>query len=177
MVDRTLIAETDKAPQVELVDAAAKDMPVLANLLELYAHDFSEFHAVRIGADGRFGYAQLPLYWTEADRHAFLVRVNGDLAGFVLVKKGSEISGDETAWDMVEFFVARGYRRRGIGSQIAHKVWGKLHGHWEVRVMKSNRGARQFWKRAIGEYSKQEIRPAEMERNGTVWEVFRFQSS
>ena len=45
----------------------------MANLLELYAHDFSEFHNVEIGEDGKFGYQALPLYWSEPDRHPFLI--------------------------------------------------------------------------------------------------------
>src|SRR5450631_4195545 len=107
------------SPHVEVVPATLEQQPILANLLQLYAHDFSEFHDVDLGPDGRFVYASLPLYWSEPDRHPFLVRVDGRLAGFVLVKRGSEVSGDKTAWDMAEFFVIRGCRRRGIGTQIA----------------------------------------------------------
>ena len=123
---------------IEVLAAAPEQAPILANLLELYAHDFSEFHDIDLGADGRFGYRHLGLYWSEPDRHAFLVRVNGMLAGFVLVKRGSEVSGNETVWDMAEFFVIRGYRRRGVGTQVAHEVWRQFPGTWEVRVMQSN---------------------------------------
>jgi hypothetical protein len=42
--------------QIELVPAERNHEPILANLLELYIHDFSEFHDSEIGADGRFGY-------------------------------------------------------------------------------------------------------------------------
>jgi hypothetical protein len=45
--------------QIEVVSAAPGEEPILANLLELYAHDFSEFHEVEIGVDGRFGYKSL----------------------------------------------------------------------------------------------------------------------
>src|SRR5450755_4496148 len=41
---------------IEVIPAKPKDEPILANLLELYAHDFSEFHNIDLGADGRFGY-------------------------------------------------------------------------------------------------------------------------
>ncbi len=47
---------------IELVPAAQGQEPVLANLLELYAHDFSEFVDLTIGPDGRFHYPRLPLY-------------------------------------------------------------------------------------------------------------------
>jgi len=73
---------------IEVIQAAPEEKPILANLLELYAHDFSEFHDVAIGEDGRFGYKSLPLYWSEPDRYPFLVRSGGRLAGLVFVKKG-----------------------------------------------------------------------------------------
>ena len=48
-------------PQIEVISATAAQAPILANLLELYAHDFSEFHDLNIGEDGRFGYRSLSL--------------------------------------------------------------------------------------------------------------------
>src|SRR5271154_5045561 len=75
-------------PQIEVISATAAQAPILANLLELYAHDFSEFHDLNIGEDGRFGYRSLSLYWSEPHRHPFLIRMDGKLAGLVLVKKG-----------------------------------------------------------------------------------------
>jgi predicted acetyltransferase len=135
------MTESDSVPSAhfELISAPLEQEPILANLLQLYAHDFSEFHNVELGLDGRFVYKQLPLYWSEPNRHPFLIRVDDKLAGFVLVKKGSEISGNDTVWDMAEFFVIRGYRRHGIGTLIAHEVWKRFSGKWEVRVMTSRR--------------------------------------
>jgi hypothetical protein len=71
--------------EVTLDIATASSAPILANLLELYVHDLSGVFAIDIGADGRFGYDRLPLYWSQPDTHfAFFVRVGGRLAGFVL---------------------------------------------------------------------------------------------
>ena len=111
----------------------------------MYAHDFSEFHEIELGEDGRFGYKDLPRYFHEPNRRAFLVRVDSKLAGLVLVKRGSGLSGDETIWDMAEFFVVRRYRRRGIGTYVAHEVWRQVTGLWEVRVMELNYTAHLFW--------------------------------
>src|SRR5262249_27583076 len=114
---------------IELVPAAPDQQPILANMLELYAHDFSEFHELELGVDGRFGYPYLPLYWSDPNRRPFLVRVGGKLAGLVLVKRGSELSGDETVWDMAEFFVVRRYRRRGIGTMWHTKSGGRFRAY------------------------------------------------
>ena len=56
---------------VQLELARREQSPILANLLELYAHDFSEFQPLDIGPEGRFGYKSLPLYWSESNRHPF----------------------------------------------------------------------------------------------------------
>jgi hypothetical protein len=73
---------------IRLELARCEQSPILANLLELYAHDFSEFQPLDISLDGRFGYKSLPLYWSESNRHPFLIRFDGKLAGFALVKRG-----------------------------------------------------------------------------------------
>ena len=155
---------------IEVCVAAAEEEPILANLLELYAHDFSDFLDIEMSPDGRYGYAQLPLYWREPNRHPLLVRVDGNLAGFALVK------GDENGWDMAEFFVVRRYRRRGIGSDIAHKVWRQFPGRWAVRVMESNQSAQQFWERAIRGFAGETVHAVRVEKEGKGWQVFSFET-
>ena len=151
---------------LEVIPAAPAQEPVIANLLQLYAHDFSEFFDLKLGADGRFCYDELPFYWREAGRHPFLVKVDGNLAGFVLVKRGSEVSGDKTVWDVAEFFVVRGYRRHGIGTSVAHTVWRQFPGQWEVRVMQKNDSARRFWDQAIRTFVGKVVQSASVEKNG-----------
>lgn len=162
--------------QIEVIHAMPEQRPILANLLELYAHDFSEFYDLELGADGRFGYKDLPMYWGGPDRHPFLVRVDGRLAGFVLAKRGSEVSGDEDVWDVAEFFIIRGYRRRGIGTEVAHEVWRRFPGHWEVRVMKRNNKAKEFWERAIAKFIGESVSPVSVEKDGESWYLFSFES-
>jgi predicted acetyltransferase len=170
------ISRTISEVDVEIVSALPAQEPILANLLELYAHDFSEFVELKLGADGRFGYKHLPLYWTESDRYPFLVIANGHFAGFVFVRRGSEISCDTDVWDIAEFFIVRGFRRLGIGMRVAQEIWIKFPGKWEVRVMDRNPKARVFWERAINEFLDKEIEPIVVDKNGAVWYVFSFES-
>jgi predicted acetyltransferase len=161
---------------VEVIAATLDQRSGFANLFELYAHDFSEFHGVEIGEDGRFGYPQLALYWSDAGRLPFLVRVKGKLAGFVLVKRGSELSGDPAIWDIAEFFILRGCRGRGIGSEVAHQVWRRVPGRWEVRVMESNRVGCEFWERAIAGFTGLSVASRPYEKGGVAWRAFSFES-
>jgi predicted acetyltransferase len=161
---------------IEIIPALQEQEPILANLLELYAHDFSEFLDLKLGADGRFGYEQLPLYWKEPGRYPFLIMVNGHLAGFVFVHKGSQISADGNIWDMTEFFIVRGYRRLGIGIKTAHEIWKQFPGKWEVRVIDRNQKAKEFWGRAIGKFLGKTINPTPFLKNGEGWHLFSFES-
>jgi predicted acetyltransferase len=169
-------SQTTLPTDVEIVPASPEQEPILANLLELYAHDFSEFAGLKLGADGRFGYGHLHLYWEEPDRHPFLIKVNGNLAGFVFVRGGSEISGDAAVWDMAEFFIARGHRRMRVGTKAAHEIWRKFPGRWEVRVMCRNQKAGEFWARAISEFLGVASDSSPFEGDGERWQVFCFES-
>lgn len=157
-------------PPFELIPAAPEQAPILANLLELYAYDFSEFSELELGADGRFGYKQLPLYWSEPDRHPFLIGIEGRPAGLVLVNRRDAV------WDMAEFFVLRRYRRRGIGSEIAGRVWRRFPGRWQVRVLERNRPAYEFWERAIAGFAGGPVAPVRVQIQGKGWQVFSFES-
>lgn len=159
------------SPLIELLAASFEQKAVLANLLELYCHDFSEWTDVQIQTDGRFGYKHLDLYWLEPDRHPFLIHADGSLAGFVLVRKT-----EDSVWDMAEFFVLRGHRRIGVGMAAAQLAFQQFPGKWQVRVMDANRDARQFWERTIRSFSKVEIDLSRTTLDGVVWTIFSFNS-
>jgi predicted acetyltransferase len=163
--------------EVEIVSALPEHEPILANMIELYAHDFSEFKDLKLGADGRFGYKDLPLYWKAPDRYPFLIKADRHLAGFVFVRRGSAISGDPDVWDMTECFIVRGSRRLGVGMKATHEIWKTFPGKWEVRVIDRNQEATEFWRRAINEYLGKAIEPIHFSKNGEGWHVFSFESS
>jgi predicted acetyltransferase len=173
----TNVSDSSSSGYVEILPATKEEMPIVANLFELYAHDFSEFHAIEPGPDGRFGYPDLPLYWSDPGRRPFLMKIGGMLAGFVLVQRISQTSESKAVWDMAEFFVLRGYRRRGVGREAAHSVWRRFPGPWQVRVMRANQAARSFWRRAIAEFAGEGMSSTQVERAGEMWDVFWFVSS
>ncbi len=168
---------SESSENIEIIPAAREQQPIFANLLQLYAHDFSEFHDVDLSEDGRFVYTRLPLYWSEPDHHPFLVRIDRKLGGFVLVKKGSELTDNKMVWDIAEFFVIRGYRRRGIGNRVAREIWTRFPGPWEIRVMQSNLVAYRFWLGAISRFTGAEVHPVLIERDQEFWNLFSFAST
>jgi predicted acetyltransferase len=114
------MSRDDRPGEVVLEPATQSDAAVLSNLLELYSHDLSDVFVLEPGADGRFGYGKLPLYWSEPEnRFPFLIRAGTRLAGFALVTRGSPESDDPNAFDIAEFFVLRRHRHSGVGRRAA----------------------------------------------------------
>jgi len=137
-------------PRVELERAGPERRAALDALFQLYTHDFSEQWA---GSDrgeleesGRFpNYPYLDLYWTEPAREPFLIRVDGQLAGFVLLNDHSH-SGLPLDHAVAEFFVVRKHRRGGVGRAAALAAIGARPGQWELAVARRNPGALVFWR-------------------------------
>lgn len=162
--------------QLELIQATIEQKPILANLLELYAYDFTEFCDFDIGDNGFYGYEYLPLYWTESNRYPYLIYVDKKIAGFVLVQKGSPISDEPTIWDISEFFIMKKYKRHGIGTAAALKVWEQFKGSWQVRVLVNNQIACSFWLQAIKKFILMEPAKAEVTIKGDDWTIYTFES-
>lgn len=164
------------SPRVEVLHATAEQEPVVANLLELYAYDFSDFHPMNLGPDGRFGYKGLSRYWSETDRLPFLIKVEGRLAGLVLVKRERGVLGTETVWDVAEFFILRTFRRQGVGARVAHEIWCRYPGKWQVRVMESNQNAWRFWEHTIRSFVGDDFRVGRFDKRGESWHLVTFQA-
>jgi predicted acetyltransferase len=123
--------------------------PVLNRLMQLYAYDFSEFMGFDIANDGVF-----PLvYRSEPWQHAYLLRVEGNLAGFVILDEKSRITQDPEIMDVAQFFVMRKYRRKGVGARAASLAFDLFPRQWEVRQTAANVAATAFWRETIARYT------------------------
>jgi predicted acetyltransferase len=163
--------------EIELVEAKKEDKPVIRQLLELYAHDFSEFDQEDVNEHGFYGYDYLDCYWTEATRHPFLIRVGGKLAGLVLVSDYCYTLDDKSAKSVSEFFVMRKFRRRGKGKTVAGKVFDQFPGKWEVIQHEANLLAKGFWEAVIGEYTQGRYEVQEVETEDWKGQALLFDSS
>lgn len=138
--------------QVRLEPVGETDREVLRQLLELYLYDFSEFTGEDVNQHGRYGYEYLDHYWTESTRYPFLLRVNDQIAGFILVR--DQILEDGlVVHSMAEFFVMRKYRRKNIGRQAAFQAFDRFPGRWRVTEIEENLPAQNFWRQIIAEYT------------------------
>jgi predicted acetyltransferase len=163
--------------EIEVVRASAEEEPIVANLLELYIHDLSEFIELTMQSNGRFEYPWLADYWVDQNRFPFLVKVDGNLAGFVLVHCPQALTQAGQIWDVAEFFIIRGLRRRGIGRAVAHEVWRRHPGAWEVRVRETNVLARPFWVATIASFTGSAPIEQSIQQGEKRWHIFSFVST
>lgn len=139
--------------KIEVNLATELERPILRHLMELYQYDFSEFDGADAGPSGLFDYPYLDHYWVEKGRLPFLVRVGGNLAGFVLVSRYNYLTGQKDTWVMSEFFIMRKYRHQGIGEYVANWIFTHHPGAWQVGQITENPGAVAFWRKVIARYT------------------------
>src|SRR2546425_10075928 len=138
---------------VEVREARREDTPVLRRLMQLYLYDLGTIDGWDIGDDGLYGIeARIEGFWTDPNRRSFLVRVDGKLAGFALVRDGAHFAGDGTR-EISEFLILRRYRRRGAGERVARRVFDLFPGRGEVTELGSNVEAQAVWRRGSGRYT------------------------
>ncbi len=146
---------------LEIVKVEEEQREILAHLIELYEYDFSEYENSDVNSYGLYGYSYLDYYWTEQDRYAYFIKVNGKLAGFVMVCGFCYVSKDDQTLCMSEFFVLKKYRRQGIGKKAAIEVLKMHPGKWELTVHPNNPVSHKFWNSVISEVAAGEVQVVE----------------
>ncbi len=138
--------------KISLITASIDKWALLESMLQLYAYDFSEFTNDDISECGDYGFGRLlRYYWNGENPDPFIIKVNDNIAGFVMVKN-VEISGVEHH-SVTEFFILRKYRKFGIGKEVAQMIFNKFLGKWYIDVIQLNKPACLFWERVISDYT------------------------
>ncbi|MCL2404699.1 MAG: GNAT family N-acetyltransferase [Defluviitaleaceae bacterium] len=132
---------------ISLVPAGKKH--VLRNMLELYFYDCCEFDdeedSLELNEAGLYGYRYLDYYWNEDDRYPYIVKVNGNLAGFSLIRT---LGHEPLTFSISEFFVMKKYRNIGIGAAMSTKMFELHKGKWIINTPIKNITAQHFWRKA-----------------------------
>lgn len=144
---------------IEIFRATQEHETVLRNLFEFYCYDFSEFSQEAFNDEGRFTPSRfMSRYWADENWRAYLLKVDAQWAGFVWVVKGTLFKEsipypNEDHFLIDEFFIARKYRRRGLGEHLAKYAFDLYGGVWEVAEIPSNIPAQIFWRRILNRYT------------------------
>ncbi|MDR1002864.1 MAG: GNAT family N-acetyltransferase [Oscillospiraceae bacterium] len=163
----------------ELVPVQKDEKQILANLLEKYDYEFSQYDLRDVNKLGLYGYDYLDCYWTEPNRWAFFIKVDGTLAGFAMVNDYPELAELPADYHMSEFFVLYKYRRLGVGKLTAFKLFDMFSGTWALRRHPHNIPSVCFWDKIVSEYTKgnytlyESYKDADYE-DGTLGDAFYF---
>lgn len=141
--------------KIELQTASDEDQETIQNLARFYLYDMSRYCGFLLNwpapVNGLYECSTLSRYWSEPNRYPFLVRVDGEIAGFVLVNE--EGTSLDVNWNMGEFFIVAKYQRKGIGKRVAEQIFDRFPGVWEVAQIPENESAVLFWRDVVGAYS------------------------
>jgi predicted acetyltransferase len=148
--------------QIEIVKAAPEHEPLVKSLWGLFLHDLSEFTDDSwMGDDGEWQPPWGNWIRPPEDRptqpepvQTLIVRVDHRPVGYAMVAFAPRVfvtPGRDIA--MSQFFILKGYRRRGIGREFAHALFVRFHGKWEVGYLEQNSLAAQFWNAVVTEYT------------------------
>lgn len=165
---------------IEIVPVGADEKEILRNLLEKYDYEFSQYDNRDVNKLGLYGYSYLDNYWTEKNRWAFFIKVDGNLAGFVMVNDYPEVK-EETDYSLAEFFVMYKYRRCGVGKFAVKKVFDMFKGKWQLKRHPKNIASVYFWDSVVKEYTSGNYRlvkayPGAEYGDGTLGDIFFFET-
>ena len=138
----------------EIYDATKEnEKEIILNLMQLYTYELSFFEDettnFKLLDNGLFKLSQyIELYWKEEKRHPYILKCNGELAGFVLER----FNEDDTN-EIAEFFVLNKFRKLGAGTFMAKEMFKRYKGKWEIRTLLKNKRAQEFWRKAVKEVS------------------------
>lgn len=145
-----------KKMKITLSQAAKEDKNTIQNLGRFYVYEMSRYCGFlpswEVPPNGLFECIDLSSYCENPDRHAFLVKVDDELAGFVLINKVG--STPDVDWNIGEFFIVSKFQGKGVGSYVANQIFNQFPGIWETTQIPENKAAIDFWEKVVSKYSQ-----------------------
>ena len=158
---------------IEILKVNKKDKDIIANLMQFYQYDFTDFGGEHLGERAKFTYKYFDCYWEDSDRHPFLILYDKQIAGFSFVNEYSHL-GYENAHSIAEFFILRYFRKKGIGFQAAKKIIEKFPGKWEISQTEKNVNAQKFWLKFVRSLKGQDFEKVVLNESGKVVLAFDY---
>ena len=139
-----------------VIQGTVSDYPTIQNMARFYVYDMSRYCGFisdewNFPKDGLYESHDFKKYFTDKTREAFLVKIEDELVGFVLLNKIGTLP--DTKWNMGEFFIVAKFQGKGIAQDVTHQIWKTHPGKWEVSVIPENDRALNFWRKTITHFT------------------------
>jgi predicted acetyltransferase len=112
---------------------------------------------------------QLERWFMDSSTTLLTIVDDGQPAGFALVARDARATR-EADFRMAEFFIARAYRRRGVGRSAVGLILRRFAGRWEIIEYSRNPAAVKFWRSVVSAFTQGDFR--ERSSNGEVRQHF-----
>jgi predicted acetyltransferase len=119
-----------------------EDRETIARLLNDYLRELASHRERPVGATDSAEYPYLDGYFSEPGLHPFVIRRQGVVVGFALIRAPKSTG---RAWEVAEFYVVPESRREGVGGAALASIWRRFPGDWELQVHRRNDDAVRFW--------------------------------
>jgi predicted acetyltransferase len=156
---------------------AKRDREWIESVYSDYLDDLSPlntgvFSATSLGEIGYSESDQLGRWFADPAVNPLVILRGAENVGFAMVARGGspEPGRANVDYRMAEFFVARGWRRRGVGRLAVELILNRFAGRWEITEYLRNPVAVSFWRRVVANYTQG--RYQERVTNGEVRQVF-----
>ncbi|WP_213939418.1 GNAT family N-acetyltransferase [Pseudomonas sp. dw_612] len=159
--------------RIELHAAHRDELETIENLMQFYVYDFSEWLPLKLGEQGLFNIQPKPGYWQQPATRPFLIRVDGELAGFVTVDDDIHVADAE--FNIGYFFVSRRFRGQGVAKFVVSALLSRLPGQWQIFHIDANQPARLFWAHVIPALTQGEFTTHQLAVSGYPCTLYRFE--
>ena len=150
--------------QVSLRDSrnARNDRRWIEGVYRDYLNDLAPNATGVFPALGEVGHREpdLLLRWFgDPTAQVLTILYNEEPVGFAMVRRRSSpqpadpATGATTEFSMAEFFIARPWRRRGIGAHAVRLLFDRFDGQWLISEHVRNATAVNFWRRVVSTYT------------------------
>ncbi|MCE2983732.1 MAG: GNAT family N-acetyltransferase [Parachlamydia sp.] len=141
---------------ISLCKATKEDKDIIQNLGRFYVYEMSRYCGFlptwETPSNGLFECIDLSCYFEKADHYAFLIKVDNELAGFVLINKVG--STPDVDWNIGEFFIVSKFQGKGVGRYAAEQIFNQFPGVWETSQIPENTAAIGFWNKIVSQYAQ-----------------------
>lgn len=138
-------------PSIELHAAQRDELETIENLMQFYLHEFSEWLPLNFGGHGFFTLQPLEDYWRNPATCPYLIKVDGELAGFVTVDDNTHLP--DAQYNIGYLFIGRRFRGHGVATIVVSTLLHQHPGQWQIFHLDANQPARQFWARVMPDLS------------------------
>ncbi|MVV50811.1 GNAT family N-acetyltransferase [Pseudomonas sp. PB120] len=159
---------------IELHAAQRDECETIENLMQFYLYDFSEWLPLKLAEHGFFNHRPKPDYWRQPATQPFLIRVDGELAGFVTVDDDTHLDGAEH--NISYLFVTRRFRGQGVAEFVVSALLSRIPGQWQIFHLDANPPARRFWARVMPELGGIGLSVHQRDVDGYPCTFYRFQT-